>query len=804
MRRLAFLLAGLALLGAGCGDKSSSGATGHLVIAVDVPVTGSPYVAQTIRQGVELATSNLNGGGGVRVGDKSYLLDVKLYDNHLSARTAVEDARRAIGARAVTIVTDGTGVDATWQLAKRAGVSIAITHDGGTGLVDAETRPNVFRIAPTNHGIAFRYAEYLIPKKLKIGLLSDDSAYGREGATDIGRAFSGNPEAVALKLTLPAGQTDLTPQILRARRSGATALLVWGQPPTIASVLSASRSIGWQVPVYTPPTGSDPFIRQQLADHPKWVDGLTFAGGRLTAEVGTGPFVNFQSQYESTYGADQVGVKNSQGQAVVQPPSSRCTPTISSTCCWRQSARGVGRTGQGDRRAEPGHDAGCERRRAWLQRAQPRGRGRRRRLLRPLPRHDLCAGDRRPALGDAAADHADARAMRRALLAALAGMLLAPAAALADVQQVLLPGPTPFPTPSPPLQTVGAPPWATLTFKIDAHSDQRVRAGVDGQGRVVAVRALQRLYLTGTGDYLIVVSAPVLDVRDGSWLAVGTRAAARADPLVGLFFQGRLLAADASLHPGPVRAYLPLRLQARRDGDRYELTVTNTTATSEVVFQGAGTAKELAALLDRTRRDSLAHRRLRPAYVTIRGLVSQRADKPQDRGAAAGGGRAALPDRAFGGSRRDARRAHRSLLVRARRRAAADPPDRGQWRRRAAAAARGPAGQCRPRPDAACSVPASWSAAVARRPLGADALLERLIDTRMELVRSDQFQGFLSNPDAARPRPHGLRLCDGRRGSPRGDRLDRGQDRQQRPDGIARGRRFRFAAGAALVAWAHS
>ena len=320
MRRLAFLLAGLALLGAGCGGKSSSDAAGHLVIAVDVPVTGSPYVAQTIRQGVELATSNLNGGGGVRVGDKSYLLDVKLYDNHLSARTAVEDARRAIGAGAVSIVTDGTGVDATWQLAKRAGVSLGITHDGGTGLVDAEARPNVFRIAPTNHGIAFRYAEYLIPKKLKIGLLSDDSAYGREGAADIGRAFSGNPESVALKLTLPAGQTDLTPQILRARRSGATALLVWGQPPTIASVLSASRSIGWKVPVYTPPTGSDPFIRQQLADHPEWVDGLTFAGGRLTAEVGTGPFVNFQSQYESTYGADQVGVKNSQGQAVVQPP----------------------------------------------------------------------------------------------------------------------------------------------------------------------------------------------------------------------------------------------------------------------------------------------------------------------------------------------------------------------------------------------------------------------------------------------------------------------------------------------------
>ena len=320
MRRALVLIAGLALFAAGCGKSSSSGDLGHLTVVVDVPVTGSPYVAQTIRQGVELATSNLNAGGGVRAGEKSYLLDVKLYDNHLSARKAVEDTRRALDADAVAIVTDGTGIDATRQLAERDGVPIAITYDGGSGLVDAEKRPNVFRIAPTNHGIAFRYAEYLIPKKLKVALLADDSAYGSEGAADLDRAFASNPEAVATKLTLPAGQSDLTPQILRVKRSGATALLVWGLPPTIAAVLSAARSIGWKVPVYAPPTGADPFIRQQLADHPDWVDGLTFASGRMTAEVGTAPFLSFQSQYDSTYGADKVGVKTSRRQPVLQPP----------------------------------------------------------------------------------------------------------------------------------------------------------------------------------------------------------------------------------------------------------------------------------------------------------------------------------------------------------------------------------------------------------------------------------------------------------------------------------------------------
>ena len=319
MRRAILLLACVALLAAGCG-KSSRASGGKIVIAVDVPVTGSSYVAQTIRHGVALAANNLNSGGGIIVGTHTYRLAVKLYDNHLSARQAVEDTRRALDAGAVAIVTDGTGVDATWQLADRDHVPICITYDGGTGLVDAAKRPNVFRIAPTNHGIAFRFAEYLIPKGLKVGLLHDDSAYGQEGAADIGRAFSGNPRSVALRMTLPLGATDLSPQILRARRSGATALLVWGQPPTIAAVVTAARSIGWDVPVYAPPTGADPFIRQQLADHPSWVDGLTFAAGRLTAEVGTGPFQSFESQYESAYGVDKVGVPTSDGSPVIEPP----------------------------------------------------------------------------------------------------------------------------------------------------------------------------------------------------------------------------------------------------------------------------------------------------------------------------------------------------------------------------------------------------------------------------------------------------------------------------------------------------
>jgi branched-chain amino acid transport system substrate-binding protein len=316
VRRAALLLVVLALGGCGGDDKKSSGT---LTIAVDAPFSRSPYIGQTIARGVELAASEVN-VGGVPTPDGNYTLKVKRYDNALSPRKALSNIRRAISDGAVAIVDDGTGVDAGWQTANEDGVPVGITYDGGGGLVDLERRPNVYRIAPTNRGIAFRLAEYTIPKGLKLALIHDDTTYGQQGGASLDEAFSRNPEAVATKLTVPAGDNDLSPQVLRARRSGATALLVWGQASTIAKAVIAARSAGWNVPIFAPPSAEDPVLRQQLADRPEWLDGLTFATGRMTAELGPDFFYAFESKFENAYGAQRVGVRTSDEQAVIAPP----------------------------------------------------------------------------------------------------------------------------------------------------------------------------------------------------------------------------------------------------------------------------------------------------------------------------------------------------------------------------------------------------------------------------------------------------------------------------------------------------
>jgi len=290
-----------------------------LVVVVNAPFSRTPYLGRTIEDGARLAAREVN-ATGVRVGNRRYDLRIETLDSALSPARAVANVRRAVGRHAAAIVDEGTGVDASWRIAARSGTAIGVVFEGGEGIVDPERRKNVFRVAPTDHGIAFRLAEYLVPKRLKVALVHDDSDYGAAGAAVLRRAFSQNRSSVAIDETVPADALDLGPQLLRARRAHATAVLVWGRPPTIAAAITAARSSGWDVPFFTPPSGADPFVRQQLADHPAWVDGLTFAGGRLTAEVGTGPFQAFRQKLEAAYGVELVGVRTRSGQQVIQPP----------------------------------------------------------------------------------------------------------------------------------------------------------------------------------------------------------------------------------------------------------------------------------------------------------------------------------------------------------------------------------------------------------------------------------------------------------------------------------------------------
>jgi ABC-type branched-subunit amino acid transport system substrate-binding protein len=311
----ALLLVAVVLVSANCQRMTIStppAGDGPLVV-VSAPLITDPWVGRFAERGARLAVEQLAAGAGQRK------IRLQVLDNSASPSTAVANARRAVAEGAAALITDGTGALAVSRVTDPVSLPVFVVFDGGASFVDARAHPTVFRLAPSDRYLSRRLADYLADKTSSVALLGDDSSYGRDGAAQLALELAHNGIPVLSSSVLPVAAGDVSAQVLAARRSGARALLVWAGAPDVAQVIRTARSAGWQAPVFSGPTGEDPLVRQQLADHPEWLDGVTFVSFRITSEQGPAPFNQFRSAYEHRYGADKVGM-SADGRPVVQPP----------------------------------------------------------------------------------------------------------------------------------------------------------------------------------------------------------------------------------------------------------------------------------------------------------------------------------------------------------------------------------------------------------------------------------------------------------------------------------------------------
>jgi ABC-type branched-subunit amino acid transport system substrate-binding protein len=307
VRVRAGVLALVLLAAVGCqGEAKKPGA----LIVVSAPLATQPWIGQFLDRGAQLAATQLH--GAVRI---------QVRDNGSSAQTAVAIARDAVRDGAVALVMDGVGARAVAAVTDPAKLAVFIAFEGGASLIDPKAAPTLFRMAPANRYLCRRLADYLADTRpgVRVGVLSDDSAYGREGAANVTADLRHDDVPVVSDQAVPEHARDVSAQVLAARRAGATLLVAWARAPAFAAVVRAARSNGWDVPIYGGPSSEDPLVRQQLADHPEWVDDLAFVSYRITSETGPAPFAAYRADYEKEYGADKVGVKVA-GKDVVMPP----------------------------------------------------------------------------------------------------------------------------------------------------------------------------------------------------------------------------------------------------------------------------------------------------------------------------------------------------------------------------------------------------------------------------------------------------------------------------------------------------
>src|SRR6266511_3674961 len=353
----------LALL-AGCGG-SGAHSEQTLEIAVNASFSKTPYVAETIANGASLAVLELEQNRPLVIGDTTYKLEVRRFDTGGSPITAVSNIRRAVAEHAIAILDEGTGVGASWEVANAAHIPIAILYQGGIDLVDPAKRPNAFRIVPTDHGVAYRLAEYLVPKGLKVALLHDDSGYGQEGAAVLARAFAQNPEALAARLTLP-------PAARRAPLGGNRRARL-GTGPRDRQGIDRGQELGLARPVLHAPRRCRPTRPAGTGRSPR-------VGGRSHLRLRTvdrrrrpGPLLQLRVEVSGGVRGRERWREDEGGQA--RDPAARVRHVLLRL---RPPARfrasGCGRSRrprEGARRAQPGHDPRRQRRRARVQRQEP-------------------------------------------------------------------------------------------------------------------------------------------------------------------------------------------------------------------------------------------------------------------------------------------------------------------------------------------------------------------------------------------------------------------------------------------------
>ena len=312
MKRLGLVF--LVFLLTGCGGDGDA-----VPVVVSAPVSTEPWIANSISNGARLAVDEINRRGGFRLKGGQKKLKLVVLDNASSPATALANAREAVSRHAAVLLTDGTGATAVADVTDAAKLPAFILFNGGASLIDPARHPSMFRLAPADAIMTRRLADYIANQQPKVALLTDDSAYGEQGRAALRDAFKIDEVQVVSDQTIPRRASDLAPQVLAARRSGAGKLIVWASASDVAATLEAVHKAGWNVPVISGQTGEDPLIRQRLVAHPDYLRNFRFVSSRITAEMGPKPFNAFRARYEKALGVDKVGVKQN-GRDVIQPP----------------------------------------------------------------------------------------------------------------------------------------------------------------------------------------------------------------------------------------------------------------------------------------------------------------------------------------------------------------------------------------------------------------------------------------------------------------------------------------------------
>lgn len=223
-------------------------------IGVAGPFTGgSSSMGVSMRDGVRMATDEINKAGGV-LGRQLQLVE---RDDEAKNERGVQIAQELISKEkvAATVGYINTGVALAsqrfYQEAKIPVMNNVATGSLVTHQFDDQPENYIFRNAAHDSIQAPMIVEEAITRRgfKKVAILADSTNYGQLGRADLEKALElkGVKSVAAEKFNIK--DVDMTPQLLKAKEAGAEAILTYAIGPELAQIANGMTKLGWKVPM---------------------------------------------------------------------------------------------------------------------------------------------------------------------------------------------------------------------------------------------------------------------------------------------------------------------------------------------------------------------------------------------------------------------------------------------------------------------------------------------------------------------------------------------------------------------------
>ncbi len=219
------------------------------------------FIGASQKKALEMLVGQLNAAGGI----SGHRIALTLYDTEGNTTLAVQQFRRLVDSDRVDIVVgpSSTGESmAISPIANESGVPL-ISFAGAEAVVVPPT-PYVFKVPPTDRIVASYMIDYMKKQGIRsVALLSSADGYGQAGATIAKEAAAAAGVTVAAAEEFGPKDTDMTPQVLKIRASGADAMLIWSVNPGPTIVLKNAVALGYTKPIFNSYGAASPALIQQ-------------------------------------------------------------------------------------------------------------------------------------------------------------------------------------------------------------------------------------------------------------------------------------------------------------------------------------------------------------------------------------------------------------------------------------------------------------------------------------------------------------------------------------------------------------